>query len=160
MSPRELPSTTLWSTITLRIPTYSVSVKKRSPICEKNLFVEFQTWPNTQTSWRQHHRSLNRQDWGSFPAGIYSYNNSDLWFLWTNVTLSPLFMETNFHLPCCCSGFFASCPELRKTQAAVRCLGIRTVSTGPLSPWRWAGLFQPVVKRNEINGSAKFIHFN
>ena len=70
MSPKELPSTTLWSTITLRIPTYSVSVKKRSPICEKNLFVEFQTWPNTQTSWRQHHRSLNRQDWDYSPAGI------------------------------------------------------------------------------------------
>ena len=91
MSPRELPSTTLWSTITSRIPTYSVSVKtdsqfiptysvslKKYPQFMRNLFLEFQTWPNTQTSWRRHHRSLNRQDWDSFPAGIYSYSNSSM----------------------------------------------------------------------------------
>ena len=126
MSPRELPSTTLWSTITLRIPTYSVSVKtdpqfiptysvsvkkdpqfiptysvslKKYPQFMRNLFPELQTWPNTQTSWRQHHRSLNRQDWDSFPAGIYSYRNStvisdfceQLWlchpFLWRRQTV-------------------------------------------------------------------------
>ena len=171
MSPKELPSTTLWSTITSRIPTYSVSVKK-DPQFVRNLFLEFQTWPNTQTSWRRHHRSLNRQDCDSFPAGIYIYSNStvisdfceQIWlchlFLWRQTFTSPLFMVTNFHITSCCSGYFASCPEPRKTQTAVRCLGIRTVSTGPLSPWRWAGLFQPVVKRNEINKSAKFIHFN
>ena len=83
MSPRGLPSTTPWSTITSRIPTYSVSVKtdpqfiskysvsvKKDPQFMRNLFLEFQTWPNTQTSWRRHHRSLNRQDWDSSPAGI------------------------------------------------------------------------------------------
>ena len=129
MSPRELPSTTLWSTITLRIPTYSVSVKtdpqfiptysvsvkkdpqfiptysvslKKYPQFMRNLFPELQTWPNTQTSWRRHHRSLNRQDCDSFPAGIYIYSNytvisdfcEQMWlchlFLWRQTFISPL----------------------------------------------------------------------
>ena len=106
MSPRELPSTTPWSTITSRIPTYSVSVEKDLRFM-RNLFLEFQIWPNTQTSWRQHHRSLNRQDCDSFPAGIYIYSNytvisdfcEQMWlchlFLWRQSFTSPVVVQAS-----------------------------------------------------------------